>query len=389
MKIVHLCIQCPYNDYWGYQDNLLPKYQIKMGHDVTVITTNTMHDDSGKIVETDCGDYRLTDGQRIIRLKRKKIMSDKISKYIGYYDYYNLLCEIKPDFIMVHGLGNFSNIQIRKYLKEVDKSCIVIADNHLDYNIGNPKKSLKVSLYYKILKPFSKYMQKYYTKVYGVTPWRKEYCEDVFGISPAKTDVLIMGADDEKIDFENRDIIRQDIRKKHGVLDDDFLIITGGKIDKNKNIHLLMQAVAGMDNPNVRLIVFGNCVGGFSDTVNSLTAKNKVDFIGWVPAEKTYEYFLASDLAIFPGQHSVLWEQACACGIPTVFKYYTGMDHVDVSGNCRFLYKDSVDEIKALLSEICDNKQIYDSMKKNAVEKREKFLYSKIAEKSLECFYNN
>ena len=27
MKILHLCLDAPFNDDWGYQDNLLPKYQ--------------------------------------------------------------------------------------------------------------------------------------------------------------------------------------------------------------------------------------------------------------------------------------------------------------------------------------------------------------------------
>ena len=55
MKIVHIAPSAPYNDHWGYQDNLLPKYQKKLGHEVTMITTNLMHRD-GKIVETECAD---------------------------------------------------------------------------------------------------------------------------------------------------------------------------------------------------------------------------------------------------------------------------------------------------------------------------------------------
>ena len=49
MRILHIAPSAPYNDYWGYQDNLLPKYHRKLGHEVTVIVTNTMHKD-GKIV---------------------------------------------------------------------------------------------------------------------------------------------------------------------------------------------------------------------------------------------------------------------------------------------------------------------------------------------------
>ena len=78
MKIVHICIQAPYNDYWGYQDNLLPKYHRKSGNDVTVITTNTIHKD-GKIEVIQPSEYYLNDGQHIIRLSYKKFPPKKLS----------------------------------------------------------------------------------------------------------------------------------------------------------------------------------------------------------------------------------------------------------------------------------------------------------------------
>lgn len=116
MKIIHLCLEAPYNDYWGYQDNLLPKYHRKLGHEVTVITTNTKHHE-GKIIETDIGDYYLNDGQRIVRLAPINYKPKKIFKIFRVFNIYNLLCDIKPDFIMVHGLGSFSVLQIAKYKK--------------------------------------------------------------------------------------------------------------------------------------------------------------------------------------------------------------------------------------------------------------------------------
>ena len=61
MKIVHIAPNAPYNENCGYQENLLPKYHKKLGNEVTLITTNTMHED-GQIVETECCDKVLDDG---------------------------------------------------------------------------------------------------------------------------------------------------------------------------------------------------------------------------------------------------------------------------------------------------------------------------------------
>ncbi len=98
MKIVHVAPNTPYNDYWGYQDNLLPKYQAKQGHDVAIITTNMSHKD-GKIVEVSCGDYVLQDGVRVIRVKRKKYVSRILENLCSYMPVYDLLCDLQPDFV--------------------------------------------------------------------------------------------------------------------------------------------------------------------------------------------------------------------------------------------------------------------------------------------------
>lgn len=383
INIVHLCLQAPYNDYWGYQDNLLPKYHRKLGHNVTVITTNTKHENN-KILTIDEDDYTLSDGQRIIRLDYKKYKPQYLCNTYRYFDIFNLLCEIKPDFIMIHGLGNISALQVVKYIKRVNKDCIVIADNHLDYNIGKIKNTFKSKVFRLSYKLINAYTQRYYKKVYGVTPWRVEYCQDIFGINPKKTDLLVMGADDENIDFENKEKIKLAIRNKYNVSMDDFLIVTGGKIDKSKNIHLLMEAVSQIEDKNIKLIVFGEPSSEIEEQILELARSKNIELVGWISAEDTYNYFLASDLAVFPGQHSVLWEQACACGIPCVFKYWKGMNHVDVGGNCKFLYNDSAEEIKNIIINILENEEEYNHMKSVAINKGiDEFSYSKIAIKCL------
>ena len=190
MKIVHIAPNAPYNDYWGYQDNLLPKYQRKLGHDVTMIITNRMHKD-GKIVETECSDYILNDGVRVIRLAYRKFRLPKTGS-LTYIPVYGLLEELKPDFIFYHGLVSYTIVDVVKYVKK-HKNCKVVQDNHLDYNIGKDSKTFKEKVLRTWYRLLNKYSVRYVEKVYGVTPWRKTYAEDYFGIPKEKTDVLIMG----------------------------------------------------------------------------------------------------------------------------------------------------------------------------------------------------
>ena len=376
MKIVHICIQAPYNDYWGYQDNLLPKYHRKSGNDVTVITTNTIHKD-GKIEVIQPSEYYLNDGQHIIRLSYKKFPPKKLSDVLRYYNIFPILEEQAPDFIMVHGLGNVSALQAAKYKKR-HPQCRIVADNHMDYYNSNLKQGIPsklLRLFYRIL---NSYMQKTYDTVFGVTPDRIKFQQNIFGIAENKSSLLVMGGDDDKIRFDEMPRLREDIRKDLSLTDDDFVIVTGGRIDRTKNIHLLMQAVSELEG-KAKLIVFGQPNNEMENIINEFSKDGNIRFLGWIPSDKAYNYFLASDLAVFPGTHSVLWEQACACGIPCVFKDWEGMHHVDTGGNCEFLHKDSKEEIKEVISEIIGDKEKYYGMKQAAEKSKKDFFYSEIA----------
>ena len=382
MNIVHVCLNGPYTDNWGYQENLLPKYQKRLGNEVTVITMNTTHVNSAGIKTVDKGEYFTKENVKIIRLDYRRFFSTKISNIIRYFEIYDLLCILKPDAIMVHGLVNISAFQVAKYKKK-NPHCVIIADTHADYfNAGQSSKRYFYKLYYLLI---NFRMKKYYSKVYGVTPGRITYAVNEFKIPLNKMDLLIMGGDDDKIDFKNRLQIRNKLREQNQIANDDFLIVTGGKIDKNKNIHLLMQAVREINNQRLKLVVFGEPTEEMKEFIRTLSKSVLIRNIGWIGADVAYDWFLAADLAVFPGSHSVLWEQACACGIPGVFRYREGMTHVDVGGNCKFLYNDSVDEIRQVVLEIFSNSEEYSKMKQVAMEIGIKeFSYAEMAKRTLE-----
>lgn len=375
---MHLCLNGPFNDGWGYQDNLLPKYQAKK-HDVVVIAQNRHHTQNG-IEICECCDIKSVDGFRLIRVPQKEFKLKRLGRFFKDYDIYNLLREISPELIMVHGVsGSLAIYQVVRYKKRINRECIIIEDNHLDYyNCG--ENSLGNRLFRFFRKNITnRYTQKYAECVFGTTPWRIEYANKCLGIRKEKLKLLVTGGDDDKIHFDDRIKIKKSICSELNINEDDFIIVTGGKIDRTKNIHLLMRAVKELNGKNIKLIVFGQTDNEMNEEINQLSADDSIRFIGWIPAEEAYNYFLTSDLAVFPGTHSVLWEQLCACGIPALFKSWDGMHHVCVNGNSDFLYNDSVEEIKAKISEIYDNPEVYERMKSAAENCKREFFYSQIA----------
>lgn len=89
MNIVHIAPNSPYNDGWGYQENLLPKYQHKLGHKVTLIVSDKMFYE-GKIVTSDEVSYISKNGYKVIRGHYHKYINKKITKLISKINVYDM-----------------------------------------------------------------------------------------------------------------------------------------------------------------------------------------------------------------------------------------------------------------------------------------------------------
>lgn len=379
MKILHVAPLSPYNVGWSYQDNLLPKYQRKLGHEVRVIVSTFENTSNGK---KDVGeqDFVLDDGVHVYRRKRF-LGNSLIGKVISFTDISDILDEFKPDFIMIHSMITLSVFQAIQYKKKKNPNCIIIHDNHLDENIGKRKNKYFTDLFYGYWAFVNRFPKKYISKYYGVTPWRRDFIVNRFKIDREKTDVLIMGADIDDIEFSKVDHLREELNAKFG-LERQFVIVTGGKIEKNKKTALLMRAVGGLKN--IKLLVFGTVADDYKDEIET-SLNDNVIMLGWKNNKEIDDLLLAADLAFFPGQHSVLWEQACACKVPCVFAYWDGMDHLDNGGNSMFLHEISEAGIRKCIMSLYNTPE-YQRMK--AVAKSEAtdiYSYYEVARKSIEC----
>lgn len=382
MKIVHICLAARYVEGFGYQENIIPQIHKDMGHEVLILTSEYEFDNSYNRKKRESNDYINNYGIRVKSLKKSKRYG-YISRFNDYDGIKLELEKFSPDIIFVHG-GQFLALKdVISYCKKNKKIKLYI-DQHADYyntSIENWKSRIVQKNIY------GRYMRKavkYAAKFWGVTPWRCQYLHEVYGIPLEKIELLIMGGDDRKIDFYNQEEIRKRIREQLDLKENDFVIISGGKINRAKNIHRLMEAVSRIREKKIRLVVFGQPLEDIKKEFLSLSEDSNIKYIQWINSDDVYDYFLSADLAVFPGTHSVLWEQACACGIPTVFKDWKGMHHVDAGGNCVFLDNDSVECIKNTILDIYFDKEKYLKLKKKAIDNLKVFSYVDIAKRAIE-----
>jgi hypothetical protein len=381
MKIVHIAPLAPYNEGWGYQENLLPKYQKKLGHDVTLVITNRENSSDG-IKEIAPCDYVREDGVRVIRLKIKKYFSRFLTNFNSKLEVYELLKDLAPDFVFFHGLMSSSIYDVVKYKKLVNKNCVIVCDSHLDDN-NYPYKSGYKRTILKILNRIRyKKVDKYVSKVYGVTPLRIDFVKEFFSVPKEKADLLIMGADDDRINFDSYETIRSKIREENGIFDE-FLVVTGGKLDKAKNVLQLMKACIQIKG--VKLLILGSVSEDIKDEFNTLISNNdNLIYVGWVQSDRVYDYYFAGDLIVFPGGHSVLWEQACASKTPCVFNAIKGVQHLNSGGNCAFVDGADVNALKGIIESLVFTENYFKMKGVAESSATDKYLYSNIAKKSLE-----
>ncbi|TXL66773.1 glycosyltransferase family 4 protein [Cerasibacillus terrae] len=384
MKITHVCLCGPVTDGWTYQDNLLPKYHKRLGYETSVITSQYIYGKNNDVKIDQRSMYYNEYGIKTIRLK-SKYNTTIYSKFKFYKDVYETIVSESPDILFVHGV-QFLNIKdIVKYLKK-NPHVVTFVDNHADFSNSATNIISKSLLHGLIWRKCAQLIEPYTTKFYGVLPARVDFLKKIYKLPEDKVELLVMGADDEKVQEARQVNVKKEIREKYNIRLDDFLIITGGKIDNAKRQTLfLMQAIKKINNPKVKLIIFGSVIEELQEKFNTLVDDDKIKYIGWVSSEDSYKYFASADLVIFPGRHSVFWEQVVGLGIPMIVKYWEGTDHVNIGGNCEFLYQDSIEEIEHKVNLLLNNPMRYNEMKNKAETfGKNQFSYENIAKRSIE-----
>lgn len=384
MKIVHICLTGGYTEGYAYQENYLAKYHVRMGNEVTIITTQYCwhKDEWGSCLDSD---YINKDGVKVIRIPYKYNICYRINTFIGRFKgLYDLFNTIKPDFIFVHNL-QFNDVdQIVKYKKN-NMNVKIVVDNHSDFS-NSARNWLAKNILYKLYwRRNAKKLASCVERFYGVIPARVDFLKDVYLLPEQKCKLLVMGADDDEVERVADKNIRKNVREHIGVSSSDFVIVTGGKIDAwKRQTLLLMKAVHIIKQCTVKLIIFGKVAADIKDEFDSLCDGEKVKYIGWADSHQSYEYFSIADLVVFPGRHSVYWEQVAGMGIPMICKYWEGTTHVDCGGNVKFIKKDDIDEIKGLIEQCVYNKEEFEAMKSAAKDSAYIFSYKNIAARSID-----
>jgi 1,2-diacylglycerol 3-alpha-glucosyltransferase len=388
MKILHCCLAAFYIDDYSYQENILPKFHQLQGDEVRIIASTETYDSNVKLTYINPGSYFSSDNIFVTRLPYVSwlpiLLSRKLRIYKGIK---KQLYDFKPDLIFMHDCQFLSILTFVNYAKK--NPVKIFIDSHTDF-VNSGKTWISKNILHKLIYKFcAKKIEKYATKFYGTLPLRNTFLKEVYSIDHQKIELLPFGADDSLFNWDEKTAIRNSFRKELNISENDFVFITGGKIDKRKNIHLLLKVWGDLNKQNklmnCKLILFGKPNEEMKLEVEDLIKNKNIVYINWLQSKEIHKYFFASDLGIFPGTHSVLWEEAVGLGLPCIFKKWIGIEHVDLGGNCKFINDVNYNSIKDILLQITINKGLFEELKEKAQSLGPIFFrYSEISKRSIE-----
>ncbi len=386
MKVLHCCLAAFYIDNYGYQENILPRMHKIQGHNVMILASTETYVDNLNLGYVEPKSYINEDGIPVIRIPYSRRVPSKMVHKLRIYDgIYDVLNSFGPDFIFMHDAQFLSIGDVIKYLKEHPHVRLNI-DSHTDSNNSAKGFLSKRILHGIIYKHCLKRIEPYVNKFLGTLPNRVDFFIQQYGMPKKKVKLLVMGADDKAVQRAKDSGQRDLIRHRYNIADDEILIVSGGKFNgEKKSILNVMEAVKYLSSSvKIKLLIYGSVSeeNGFGEKFRSICDGKHIIYVGWIKSSESYNYFEASDIIIFPGLHSVLWEQAVGQGKPCIFRHIPGQTHIDLGGNCKFLYKISTEEISKVIKMVISD---YDHMSKVAIEKGLiTFSYYEIAKRALE-----
>ncbi len=385
MRILHVCLGERFVDGYGYQENIMTKLHKQMGHEVFVLAS-TLSLVNKKPGFVDSSEYVNEYGIPVKRLAYVSWLPKKLAVKLRLYKgTLKSIERIEPDIIFIHEATFLDVKQIVKY-KRGHKDVRIFVDSHTDY-INSARNWLSMNILHKLVYRWCyKQIVPYTTIFFGTLPIRNQFLKEVYLVPEDMIELLPMGIDLTDIKEVDRSVVRKEMREQYGYREEDFVVITGGKLEKRKNTVELIKAIISIDNPNVKLFLFGSISENIKQEAEKLISENanRVVYGGWAKSEEIYKYLLVGDLCVFPGTHSSIWEQAVGMGVPCLFKRWENITHIDLGGNCILMDDCSSDYIAKEIETLSNDREKLAQLRQVAAERGPKvFSYEEIAKRAV------
>lgn len=181
----------------------------------------------------------------------------------------------------------------------------------------------------------------------------------------------------------NKTIVREDI----GLKDSEFVIVYSGRINKNKGVSELIDAVSTLNHiPNIKLMIIGGTFYGNTGNedafVHSLKEKAKIIeeriiFTGFVPYNNIPAYLHLADIAVLPS----MWDEpfgltiveALAAGLPLITTRSGGIPEICEGVACIVNRDNVVNGLTSAIHDLYEHPEKREQMAKASIDRAKLF----------------
>lgn len=192
--------------------------------------------------------------------------------------------------------------------------------------------------------------------------------------------------------FENPD--RKKIRDRHGIRDNEILLILISRLTEEKNVEFLLRAVIPVIKkyPSTKFILGGE--GYLLEKLKNISRENniadKVIFSGLVSKKEMKDYLAAGDIFVHASKsetQGMILSEAMYMGLSIVAVNATGANDLIENNINGLLVKDSPEEFSQGLESLINNSSLRESFGNNAKKiAREKYISKVCAGKMLRVY---
>ncbi len=181
-------------------------------------------------------------------------------------------------------------------------------------------------------------------------------------------------------------------RKDLGIADDDFVLITIGRIVKRKAIDVALNAFAGLDNSRIKMFILGDGPEKefLENLCRELGIEERVRFLGFVDDETKYSYLKNSDLFILTSLHEgfgIVFMESMYVGLPIVCTNHGGqVDFLKHEENALLINVGDIDACRKSIERYISDKGLYKKCSKNNLNDIKKFTAASVAGRYLDLF---
>ena len=207
-----------------------------------------------------------------------------------------------------------------------------------------------------------------------------------FGVPLRKIDVVVPGVDPVYQPLPAATV--QAFRQKHNL---DRFVLHVGTLQPRKNIPVLIEAMARLDDPELKLVLVGGKGWLYDDIFRQVQAvglAERVVFTGYVPDDDLPLWYNAAELLVFPSVYEgfglpVL--EAMACGTPVIAANSSSIPEAGGDAGLLFDHDDGetlVEQMTAVLT----NADLQDTLRQQGLEHAQSFSWERAGRETAEVY---